>query len=118
LEVTYWGKKIQSTTRASIVSLHQGPFTFKDTNNILGIQVGRGATVTETFGLDPITRTQNVTLTRFKEGETEITMSATDVASVIRSQTGGLKVFVDHLNRVVLEEDQNPDPYVGSYLRN
>ncbi len=116
LEVTYWGKKIQETTRASIVSLNQGPFTFKEDTNILGIQVGRGATITETFGANPITRTQNVTMTRFKSGESEVTLSADEVASVIRSQTSGLKVFVDHLNRIVLEEDQNPNIYIGSYL--
>jgi len=116
LEVTYWGKKIQKTTRASLVSLHQGPFTFTEEKNTMGIQVGKGATITETFGGTPITRTQNITFTRFKKNETEVSMSAEDVASVIRSQTAGLKVIVDRRNRIVLEEDQNPDIYRGSQL--
>ena len=117
LEIKYWTKKLQKTTRASLVGLMQGPFTFKEETNTLGIQVGRGATITETYGGTPITRTQWVTFTRFKSGESQVVLSAEDVASVIRSQTSGLKVFVDKLNRIVIEEDQNPNIYVGSYLK-
>jgi len=116
LEVTYWGRKIQKTTRASVVSLFPGPYTFTEEKNVMGVQVGAGATITETYGGTPITRTQNVTFTRFKKDEKTVTMSAEDVASVIRSQTSGLKVFVDRQNRIVLEEDQNPDIYRGSQL--
>lgn len=117
LEITYWGKKEQSATRASITGTELGPFSFKESENTLGIQVGRGATITEQFGGTPITRTQTVTFTRFKTGESSVDVSAEEVASVIRSQTSGLKVSVDHRNRIVLEEDQNPDIYRGSYIK-
>jgi len=116
LEVIYWGKKLQKTTRASVVSLNPGPYTFTEEKNVLGVQVGLGSTITQVYGGDPITRTQNITFTRFKEDESTVTMSAEDIAGVIRSQTAGIKVIVDRQNRIVLEEDQNPDIYRGSQL--
>lgn len=135
LEVRYFRKKEKSTTRASLVGLKEGPyFVFKKESNTLGIQVGRGANITEQFGGKPITRTQTVTFNSFFKSdaylklwkeyydthETDVNvkkLTAEDVASIIRSQTSGLKVFVDRRNRIVLEEDQNPDIYRGSYLK-
>jgi len=116
LVVTYWAKKEQKTTRASVISYNIGPYTFTEDFNTLGVRVGKGATITETYGGEAITRTQWVTFTRFKDGETSVTMSAEDVASVIRSQTAGIKVFVDHKNRLILEDDQDPDIYRGSQI--
>jgi len=146
LIVKYWAKKEQDTTRATLLGTESGgifgPFVFVKDDNVLEIQVGKGANITNVIGLPSISLKQTVTFARsfvksqggfgktsgktffkpninFKTPEyyDYIEIYAEEVASLIRSQTGGLKVYVDSKNRIKLEEDQNPNIYEGSYLK-
>jgi len=126
----YWGKKQVNSTRAYLVGRNQGRGDYgeyiikKDDpeTNTLTIQVGRGSNILKSVGGDSITIDQTVTLVRdFTEGlekkpVDEKWLTPDEVVSIIRAQTSGMKIRLDRKSKIILEENQNPDVYLGSYL--
>lgn len=124
IQVSYWTKKNINTTRAILVGTEQGDFRFTKTNvegHILEILVGPTGSPASGFGTGSsgaitVPITQKITLVRDFRGADHIDLKAEEVASIIRNQTGGLKVSVDRKGRIVLIDNQNANPLLGSKL--
>lgn len=124
ISASFWTKKRISTGRSRLVGRNQGDFTFRNIDrdgNTLEIQVGSTSSSSSNIGLGTEGRTtiplvQKVRFLRDFNNQENVTLTAEEVASIIRNQTSGLKVTVDRLNRIVLINNQYSDPAIGSSL--
>ncbi|MDB4330350.1 hypothetical protein N9948_01370 [bacterium] len=124
IKFSYWTKKEINATRARLTGTEQGEFTFKKNDpdgNTLEILVGPKSSQasnlgTGTTGATTLSLAQKITFVRDFRGGEELTLPSDEVVSIIRTQTAGLKVTIDRFNRIVLIDDQNVNPYLGSKL--
>jgi len=135
----YWTKKFINTTRSKVIGRNRGDFEFKKddiANNTLVIVVGNSSlsdsiqTLAKESGFLTLS-SLNSFLNKFKEIGVQvqtvnfvrdfgtfntINKTAEEVASIIREQTSGIRVSVDRENRIVLMDDLNADPFLGSKI--
>ena len=123
---SYWGKKEINTTRAKIIGRNRGGFTFKKINtkdNVLSIRVGPFANSLDIdyqpsggYIYNTVSFVQKVSFVADFGDNNERFLTAEEVASIIRNQTYGVRVSVDRENRIILMDDSNVDPAVGSSI--
>lgn len=135
----YWTKKAVNTTRAKVVGRNSGSFQFKKDDyqgNNLILVVGDSSLLSSIEGLfedsnfktqsgiysflnklaSKTVRHQTVTFVR-DFGSSNISIkTAEEVASIIREQTSGIRVSVNRENKIVLMDDLNSDPVLGSKI--
>lgn len=110
----YQTKDSLETTKASITSSKSGPYLIKSNTNTLKVKAGITLVnvVDETHKISAI---QNITLGRDIPDE-GITMTSEKVASEIREQVRGIRVYVNKDNKIVLEDALDIDVYQNSKI--
>jgi len=124
ISASYWSQKEANTTRAKLIGSEQGDFTFRRIDpegNSLELLVGPIGSYNSNIGTGvagkiTIPFNQKITFVRDFRGQDSRTLTAREVASIIRNQTGGLKVSVTRDNKICLIDNQNADPAIGSSL--
>ena len=141
IRAKYWTKKQKSTTRAKIVGTvipetsgndmdtNGTWFKFTPTSNNLMLRVGKAINIHESvtdfagISMEPLSTTQAVTFIKDFPIDPETDqivpgyLTMDQVVSKILAQVSGVRVYADRKNRIVIEDDLNPDLYSGSYLK-